>query len=71
MKRNSVSSSTIACIGYDSINQILEIEFLKTGVYQYSRVNESTYLELLSSSSLGQFFNARIKNAGYKCIKIS
>ncbi len=35
MDRIQVRSSNIRSIGYDQNRQILEVEFLKGGVYQY------------------------------------
>lgn len=71
MTRTSVSSSNIASIGYDSSSQILEVEFLKGGVYQYSGVSVSTYNALMSASSHGEYFDANIKKGGYSYKKVS
>ncbi|MEH2143236.1 KTSC domain-containing protein [Nostoc sp.] len=49
MQRTSVSSSNIASIGYDAKQQILEVEFLKGSVYQYSAVSESLYTGFMSA----------------------
>lgn len=50
MKRQSVSSSNLASVGYDAENEILEIEFNHGGVYQYYDVPESVYRGLMSAS---------------------
>ena len=62
MKREKVSSSNIASIGYDAENQILEIEFNHGGVYQYFDVPESEYNALMNASSHGSYFSANIRN---------
>ncbi len=62
MKRESVSSSNLASIGYDSENEILEIEFNHGGVYQYFDVPESEYKALMNADSHGKYFSANIRN---------
>lgn len=62
MKRQSVSSSNIASIGYDETNEILEIEFLSGGIYQYFDVPNYVYDELMDADSHGKYFNAYIKD---------
>lgn len=62
MKRETVSSSNLASIGYDSENEILEIEFNHGGVYQYFNVPEEVYEELMSADSHGRYFSANIRN---------
>lgn len=62
MKREIVSSSNLASIGYDSENEILEIEFNHGGVYQYFNVPEEVYEELISADSHGRYFAANIRN---------
>lgn len=61
MERQPVSSSTIVSIGYDHTTAVLEVEFLKTGVYQFFNVPAATFESLMTSSSHGKFFNANIK----------
>lgn len=62
MKRETVSSSNLASIGYDTENEILEIEFNHGGVYQYFNVPEEVYEELMSADSHGRYFSANIRN---------
>lgn len=61
MDRLPVSSSTIASVGYDETIQVLEVEFIKTGIYQYMNVPLPTYEALMAAPSLGVFLNANIK----------
>lgn len=62
MNRIPVGSSSVAEIGYDSTDQVLEVLFLNGGVYQYHGVPLSTYAELIAAESVGAYFNRRIKN---------
>jgi hypothetical protein len=59
MKREPVSSSTMASVGY--ADGTLEIEFENGHVYRYYDVPVQTHAELLRAASKGQFFNARIR----------
>jgi hypothetical protein len=69
MNRQSVESSNLASIGYDSENEILEVEFKHGGVYQYFDVPENVYEELMNADSHGIYFSANIRN-DYECQKI-
>lgn len=67
MERQPVSSSSLASVGYDPNSETLEIEFAASGkVYEYYNVPQFMYERLLEASSIGQFFNAEIRNA-YPC----
>ena len=63
MNRQSVSSSNLSSVGYDSSTSTLEVEFNSGSVYQYSNVPASVHSALMSASSHGQYFNANIKNS--------
>jgi len=62
MERIPVSSSNIASIGYETDSQTLEVEFNNGTIYQYYDVPEHIYDELLSSSSVGSYFNQQVKS---------
>ncbi|BAZ31883.1 hypothetical protein NIES4074_43560 [Cylindrospermum sp. NIES-4074] len=64
-----VSSSMAYAVGYDSHEQILQVEFQSGAVYQYSGVDEETWEDLHSADSIGQFFNQEIKGK-YDCERI-
>lgn len=70
MKREKVSSSNLASIGYDAANEILEVEFNHGGVYQYFDVPEDVCEELMNTDSHGIFFDKNIKKAGYEFKKM-
>jgi len=61
MERQFVQSSDLAEVGYDANSMTLEVLFQSGGLYQYFDVPEAVYVELMTSSSLGRFFNANIK----------
>ncbi len=65
MNRTPVSSSNLRSIGYSSETQTLEVEFLNGGLYSYSGVPASVHAGLMSASSHGSYFDAKIKKAGY------
>lgn len=44
-----------------SDTQVLEVEFLNGGIYQYSNVDQSMYNSLMSASSHGSFFGQNIR----------
>jgi hypothetical protein len=61
MDRISVSSETIAEVGYDRETEILEILFRRGTLYQYFNVPAFIYEGLVQSPSLGRYFNAEIR----------
>ena len=69
MNRSKVTSSSIAEIGYDRDQKILEIKFNVGTVYQYHEVPEDAYIMLITADSHGQYFNAHIRDA-YTTVKI-
>ena len=70
MKRTKVSSPNFVSIGYDEENEILEIELLNGGIYQYYAVPLSVYKGLMNILSRGTFFDMFLKKARYKYKKI-
>lgn len=54
-------STVIKAIDYDESNQILRIEFGSGSIYKYRDVPQSVYLELKNAPSVGQYFNAQIR----------
>ena len=70
MERTDVVSSNLASVGYDPSSMTLEIEFKKSGVYQYFNVPEDIYEELMNADSHGEYFDAYIKKGGYSYKKV-
>lgn len=69
MERMPVQSSTIAEIGYDREAQVLEVLFLKGGLYRYQGVPSIMHQELMAAESQGKFLASRIKGA-FVCEKV-
>lgn len=61
MKRTTVTSSSIASVGYDPGTSTLEVEFNHGAVYQYFMVPDTVFHEFMRADSLGTFLNTRIK----------
>ncbi len=55
------SSHVIRSFDYDATTQILRVEFNTGSVYKYHDVPESVHKELESAPSVGQYFNAHIR----------
>jgi ATP-dependent DNA helicase RecG len=61
VKRISISNATIAAICYDSVKEILEIEYHHGAIVKYVDVKEKVYNEMLESPSIESFFMNEIK----------
>lgn len=59
MLRQAVVSTDIRSIGYE--NGVLEIEFLKGGIYTYPNVPREHYEFMISHSHPGTYFHRVIK----------
>jgi len=59
--RNSVPSSNVKSIGYDTPFKLLDIEFKNGGLYRYMEVPSETYIKLMGAASLGSFIAHHIK----------
>lgn len=70
MERQSVSSSNLASIGYDTTSNTLEIEFNNGSIYQYFDVPEHEYQALMYAESKGRYFDANIKKGGFRYSKL-
>ncbi len=58
----SVVSSAISAVGYDKPTQRMRIKFKQGEVYSYCSVPENIYLELLSATSKGTYYDRCIKD---------
>jgi hypothetical protein len=62
MEREPVSSSSLVSVGYDPNSETLEVEFIKSGIYQYYNVPQFLHERLMQAGSIGTFFNTEIRN---------
>jgi hypothetical protein len=62
MKRKPVESKVLRSVGYDSDDQILEIEFASEDVYRYFVVPRSVHAALMDAESPGRYFNETIRD---------
>jgi hypothetical protein len=69
MIRISVISSDLVSVGYDSQNQLLEIEFKENAVYQYSGVPSSVHEGLMNATSKGKYVHQYVKQ--YRNTRVS
>lgn len=58
---NSVVSSNIQSVRYDPNEQILQIRFRDSGVYEFTSVPQNVYNAFVNSASKGKFFHANIR----------
>jgi hypothetical protein len=56
-----VESSTIASVGYDLTQGLLQLEFCSRAIYHYFGVPASVHDALLEASSKGSYFNRAIR----------
>lgn len=63
MNRTSVTSESVASVGYDANTMTLEVEFTRGPVYQYFDVPGTEYRALVSASSVGTYLNKNIKSS--------
>ena len=61
--RESVASTNLQSIGYDSAAETLEVEFTNGTVYQYYNRGLAIFEQLQTAPSKGKFFNTYIKNS--------
>ena len=61
MERQTVNSSNIAEIGYDTSTETLEIKFNNGAIYQYFDVPNHIYKAIIMASSHGEYLAQNIK----------
>jgi hypothetical protein len=59
MERKPVKSSNIKSLGHEG--NVLEVEFLSGGIYQYEGVSTEEYEEMCKAESCGSHFHKNIK----------
>ena len=63
MDRQSVGSSNVRSVGYDSDTQTLEVEFCTGSIYQYYGVPEKIHRGLMQAASKGSYLNQHIRSS--------
>jgi len=58
----TVSSSNVAELGYDSEGQDAYVRFLSGSLYKYKGVPQNEFDALLSAPSIGAYLNRNFKN---------
>ncbi len=69
MKRENVESSVLKSVGYDKNKKVLETELVNDTIYEYYKVPATEYINLMKSSSLGEYYNKHIKKYRYKKLR--
>ncbi|TCO74564.1 KTSC domain-containing protein [Marinisporobacter balticus] len=62
MTKVKIRSKHVASVGYDSIDQILEITFISGETYHHHGVPKSAYTSLIHSEHPGYYLLSRIRN---------
>lgn len=71
LEREYIDSTSLASVGFDNEQSILEVEFKSNGaIWHYLDVPESVYYELMSAGSRGSYFHHNVRNGGYAAIRI-
>lgn len=65
----AVQSSSVGEIGYNPVEQKLEVQFRSGKVYQYFGVPQTAFLAFIASESEGRFFNEQIRDV-YQHVQI-
>ena len=61
MRITTVESATLATVGYDEAQALLQLEFGSRAVYLYFGVPAAVYDALLGAPSKGRYFNGTIR----------
>jgi hypothetical protein len=61
MRIATVESATLATVGYDEAQELLQLEFGSRAVYLYFGVPATVYEGLLGAPSKGRYFNRTIR----------
>jgi hypothetical protein len=61
-----VVSSAIAAVGYDRAMAHMKIQFVQGHIYDFCRVPEKVFSDLLNAASKGRYYNDHIRDR-YPC----
>lgn len=65
MRREPVDSDALRSVGYDPDTCVLEIEFASGSIYRYFDIPDHLHVDLMQSTSHGEFFAECIRDAGF------
>ena len=66
MEMRPVKSSAIIAVGYDHYTQRMKIKFKQGKIYDFCRVPQYIFQELLKANSKGTYYNENIRDK-YQC----
>lgn len=69
MERQKVDSSVLKSVGYNKVLKLLETELVNDSLYEYYKVPEKEYNNLMKAESLGEYYNKCIKKYRYKKLR--
>ena len=61
MRVTVVVSTTLSTVGYDSVRNVLQLEFRSRAIYRYFGIPAAVYEALLAAPSKGNYFNRAIR----------
>lgn len=68
MEMKHVSSSQVAMIGHDPATQIMRVQFVRGGVYEYEGVSPELHRSIVSANSIGGALRSNVKGLTYRKI---
>ena len=72
MERQEVDSFGLTSVGYDEKEQVMEVEFKRTGgVYLYFDIPKNVYEGLFSAECIDRYFLRHIKRKEFEWRRIS
>lgn len=60
--RIQLKSSVIAAVTYNATEHVLDVEFTSGRIYRYWMISSAVYDGLTQATSVGNYFNAAIRN---------
>lgn len=57
-----VTSSNISAVGYDEESKTLRVVFVKGYTYDYKKVPERVFEEMMNAESVGKYFHANVRS---------
>lgn len=61
MERKKVNSSNIRSVGYDTKEQVLEVELTDGSIWQYSKVSGEVHRRFMAAPSMVSFYRDKIE----------